>query len=379
MKKLFAILISLIICLSFTACEKEQAKTNGDITSQKEEMPIDAWSDSETNTFVSSNNNKLAASQGNTHYYAVDTLLYREDMTGKHETESVNIGGSESYYSSSGDVSIVRNICPVGDTVYFTYCALPKGQYITGNIYSHNFNTNTSNSDFLGKTRAVSLAYNDGYLYFRDSDLNLCRANIKTEEITVLLNDDEVFSYEIHNNKIYYDNYVVIEGQKNRSIEIHSMNLDGSEKKLLFQSQFDNYNHFCIIDNNLQFTLSKTENSAEQQFVYSLSENEFISSSKFAEFPHLALKINNSYYSENEKGICKYEQTSKGEWKEKLLYNVPKNELFNNIDEWSLIGNTLYYTDDVEQNHTYRMKLDGSTETLKNEYRKYSQEEYDNE
>lgn len=272
MKKTLAIILALVMLLgALTACgtEKDDKKDKDETTveaskgnapdkdgekdtdssgdnpdSGKPEEPEEeeqylegAWLDSDTNTFINFSENGVAAKQGNTHYYMVtnktgegyDSYMYREDMTGEHETEIIEISSGYAHYP-----------LPVGRYVYYFGTSMGgNSDHSPWHLYRYDCLTGENKyyqstdlySYIVAGVRRKNYVFCDGYLYIAgnyDSVIYKCDLENETAE-EFYISDRQIYSIFTDGNKLFYEVGI----PEAETICIYSLDFNTKETEML--------------------------------------------------------------------------------------------------------------------------------------------------
>ena len=133
-------------------------------------------------------------------------------------------------------------VCPYGDKVYY------QNQYDNNNLYL--YDPKTGSNVRITSTAVDDLYIYKDYLYYRQVSYfvnkDLYRVNIKTGGQPEEISKEDCGELEIFDDKIYYTNYSGVN-------EIHMMNLDGSEDKVICK---DGAYNLRVYNNKLYFIVN---------------------------------------------------------------------------------------------------------------------------
>ena len=216
-----------------------------------------------------------------------------------------------------------------------------------GNIYFNNvydgdklyrYEVKTGNLTRLTSAAVDDLyVYND-YLYYRQVSYlvnkDLYRMNLKVSEAPKLISENDCGELEIINDRIYYVNY-------SGNNTINSMNLDGSDDKVIYEKEAYNLRAY---KDKLYFI----QNGLTGDYIYSMDLNDLAKAPvKFEDCKTTSFEIHNDeiYFRKIFKvNKCLAKVKLDGTGYEEILKDCdPESFAFN--------GNKIYYYNDVSSNY----------------------------
>ena len=268
MKKIISLLLAGIMCISLYSCKAEDGENKeSDIeevsdveggdegsdseTAEGEEEYLDgAWLDSESNTYMNYSDNKVAAKQGNTHYYIVNdssddpykSYIYREDISGEHEREVIECNSSAVYYP-----------IPVGRYVYYfstsetgSYKHQTRGLYrydcLTGETKS--YSDSELNSVVNKGHSARNYVYYDGYLYVNAEDIDVIyKCDLESGSV------EEFYNCSTYICSIFTDGKQLLIEMKNSDTDtlcVYSLDFNTKETKMLVDLNTTMQNEYWV-------------------------------------------------------------------------------------------------------------------------------------
>lgn len=388
MKKKIILITTLMLCLTLlSGCGGEKSKLYS-----VSELPEGAWRDSAVNTITYIGNNFIAAAQGDTHYYVSDrtatqdgytthinsdAYLYREDMTGAHELEKIDITGEW------------RWINPVGDYLYYVNCN-SGGMVYGGQI--ERYDTVTKQTKVFEFPKLANYKFNSLFvvgeqMYFTcyflegtDAVERLCRADLDGKNAKILEEDSGIYLIGNDDKFIYY--YVIERNDEGERIDfVRAISLDGTEEKELFNVLSDDYWGFSVVkDSNGKTCIygqaTATESSVRTDVVKIYNATDGTETMVY-EYEIDTYDTNYRFDVESSTGVEAYftyrnadNNTAIGKFDHESLATAHiADTLDGRIANVSVIGDYVYYTTEKNVNgsfyaYIHRVNPDGSVDDI---------------
>lgn len=387
MKRIVVLVTAVILCLSvLSGCGEGKPKCYS-----VSELPEGTWRDSEVNAVTYVDNNFIAAAQGNTHYYVSDTTvtetdnvihhnsdacIYREDMTGEHEVEKMDISGEW------------RWINPVGDYIFYVNC-YSGGMIYGGKIERYDMvkkQTKVYEFPKLGEYKYNNLFVVGEQMYFtsnyyKGTSLNerICRADLDGRNAKILKEGPYFWLLGNDEEYIYYN---VIERDENDvSVDVlYALSLDGEEDRELFSVLSDDYWSFSVAKDSSGKTCiygEATSTYSEDRDYLLIYNVEDATRTKVNKYEIDTYATNYRFEVESSNGVDAYftyknadDNISIGKFDHENLATVQlADTLDDRIENVSVVGDYVYYTTDKNVNgsfyeYIHRVKPDGSVDDI---------------
>ncbi len=197
------------------------------------------------------------------YYIGVDTNIYYMNLDGSNKTR-LNDDGT-GFLGVTKDY-IILNIEKKKDETKENSDEKQSTSYET-----YIMNRDGSNKKSLTGERLYSVNIVGDYIYYVDDTKAIYKVKVDGTENALV--SDEVIAYNmnINNNKIYYMSYTSDSKDK---IAIYTMNLDGSDNKMIYE--LDNYSSFLNTMDDKVIFMDSNENSASINMINSEGADKII-------------------------------------------------------------------------------------------------------
>ncbi len=174
------------------------------------------------------------------YYIGTDYNIYYMDLNGSNRTQ---VNRNRSGFLGISDKYILYNDYPIATNVAEreANASQDSEQYITYIMDIDGNNISTFNGDRLYSVNVVG-----DYIYYTDSDKNICKVKADGSEKQVLIYTS-AYNLNVSNNRIYYLNYKD-EANNDYTVSIFSCKLDGNDNKPIHDMEA--YSQFLDIVNN---------------------------------------------------------------------------------------------------------------------------------
>jgi len=165
------------------------------------------------------------------YYIGTDANIYTMNLDGSKKTK-LNDDGTG--FLGVTDKYIILNLPKSENNKYVTYI----------------MNLDGSNKHKLTENRIYSINVKEEYVYFVDDNQNIYRVKVDGTEEKLISDNCEAYNLNVSDKYIYYMDY---KDEKQNEICIYRMNLDGTNKKSIYQ--LNDYSTFLnVFDNKIIFS-----------------------------------------------------------------------------------------------------------------------------